>query len=161
MHTIIHHLKEHGWLIVEGRSQALPHQIVARYSDLADYYFSIIQDVQYCLSPDKKQWFLTVPHYVGQADSALRWNEIEQESLETAMGDRKWQAEIEAFWNDHFPIYQSVRGRYEYAAISLVKERYGQVVMGYEPEYETVKVVAESVEAFIEQICKLHNEKQG
>ena len=57
--------------------------------------------------------------------------------------------DIISFWNKHLPIFLSVDGEYSYYAINTET---GEVVSGYEPEYEDTTIAAEDFSIFIDKI---------
>ena len=105
-----------------------------------------------CVSPDETAWFLCMEDFNRQGDDVFRWNEFELLSLQTAMdeNDTEWQNAIKKFWDNHLPVYLSVKGGYEYYAIRISD---GFIVHGYEPEFEEATVAASSFGKFMEMIC--------
>jgi hypothetical protein len=155
MNKLIQTLVEHGWKIKTTAAPFdLPSFIKDRYSRLPVEVGEILADLEECISPDEKSWLLCLPDFCGSNEAAFDWNEFEKQSLQTAENDEAWKSEIVHFWNHHFPIYISVRDGYEYAAISLIDNTYGQVVSGREPEYEETTTVAGSFSQFLIQLTK-------
>ncbi|WP_157000489.1 hypothetical protein [Leucobacter komagatae] len=85
---------------------------------------------------DDTVWFLAREDYSPKPDSAFKWNELEQLSLQAASTDDETAA-VSSFWKRHFPILLSVRHGYEYLAV----REDGAVVHGAEPEFEEASVV--------------------
>lgn len=83
--------------------------------------------------------------------SGWSYNDFEKMSLEAAGDDEAWSEEIKAFWDNTFPIILSVGGDYQYFAIKLDS---GEVVQGWEPEFEDPLVVAESFVDFLEKLVE-------
>lgn len=61
----------------------------------------------------------------------------------------KNENDITSYWNNNLPIIMSVDGEYSYYAINIES---GNVVIGYEPEYEDSSVVAEDFNTFINRV---------
>lgn len=145
-------LVRHGWTVSNGETGDLSACIKNRFDVLPDNYLRNLSGIRSCTAPDMKQWFLTLADYNGLSESAFTWDEFERLSLDAADDDEDWRAEITHFWDRHFPIFQSVRDGYQFAAIKLDEVDFGKVVLGREPEFEEVDIVAESVSEFMCQI---------
>ena len=78
-------------------------------------------------------------------DKGFQWNDLELQSLEYADND----SGIIAYWDKHLPIFISVDGEYSYYAINTEN---GNIVVGYEPEFEVSSVVADDFYTFIGKI---------
>ena len=78
-------------------------------------------------------------------------NEFELLSLEAAMDDESWKSEITRWWDSYLPIVLSVENGYSFYAIDLTNDK-GAIVHGYEPEFEEVEKVANTLEEFLELI---------
>ena len=96
-------------------------------------------------------WFLTVENFYPKSEDEWRYNEFELISLDTADEDEDFISEITNFWNNHIPIIMSVGNGYEYYAIELDS---GNIVSGFEPEFEEAETIAESFDEFLEMIIK-------
>ena len=74
------------------------------------------------MMPDETGWFLCIDDFNGTSDSAYTWNEFEQISLQAAEDshDEEWKRSIIQFWDDHLPIFLSVRSGYAYYAINNI-----------------------------------------
>ena len=66
-------------------------------------------------------------------------------SLKCAEGDAEWTNKITDFWNNHLPIFLSVKDGYAYYAISM---KDGSIVQGTEPEFEECTPVTSSFADF-------------
>ncbi len=93
-------------------------------------------------------WFNCYDEFIGNSDIAFKWNVFETISLEAAEDDLNWQKDIRLFWDNHLPIIMSVADTYSYYAMNLN----GKIVFGMEPEFEEVKIIANSFEEFINKI---------
>ena len=70
-------------------------------------------------------------------------------SLKSAENDDEWKESTTNFWNNHLPIFLSVKDGYAYYAISM---KDGSIVRGSEPEFEECKLVAVSFADFLEKL---------
>ncbi len=137
--------EDNNWDIVEVEDQAeLPDHIKDRYTIPKNWY-EFIARFRVCQNRDFTKWFLTPLDYKNDRNEGFRWNEYELQSLEWCDGD----AQISAYWDTHLPIFRSVEGEYSYYAIDTTN---GQVVYGYEPEYEDSTIVATDFDTFISKI---------
>jgi len=149
MHALLDTLQQQGWTIDKpSRPWTIPVPIRTRYDWVPSQVISLLCSISRASAPDERAWLVTGADFNGQSIAAFRWNEWEHLSLGAAKadGDRAWMLEIEAFWDDHFPISTSVRGGYAFLAIERDSLN---VVMGREPEFEETELVAES---FIETL---------
>lgn len=93
-------------------------------------------------------WFICENEFNNRSDIAFKWNEYELLSLEAAMDDDSWRAEITTWWNNYMPIVMSVDGGYSFYAIDVTNDK-GAIVRGYEPEFEEVEKVSNTLEEFL------------
>lgn len=107
--------------------------------------------VKQLISPNEKTWFLCEDEYNNNSDIAFKWNEFELLSLEVAEDDDEWRSEITSWWDKKLPIVMSVNDGYSFYAIDLSNDK-GAIVRGYEPEFEEVEKVANTIEDFFELI---------
>jgi hypothetical protein len=149
--AIITHLREQGWTVEAqaGQPFRLPATIAARYPKLPDSLVEFLSGLKQCVDRSQTTWFLCQSDYEGTSGYAFRWDEWEKLSLDAARGDADWISEIRAFWDSHFPFLFSVHSGYAYHAVCTATDKFGQVVKGYEPEFEQVSPVADSFEDFI------------
>lgn len=147
------YMKENGWNIEwnETKGEYLPETITNRYRNIPKQWMEFISNIKYMISSDDTMWFLCAEDFVMKSDAAFQWNEWELISLESAEGDTKWQNKIRKFWDNHLPIFLSVKGGYSYYAITM---KDGSVVHGSEPEFEECEIVAVSFIDFMEKIVK-------
>jgi hypothetical protein len=129
----------------------LPENISKRYLNIPEAYIEFLKRVKSCSTPGDKGWFICLDDYAGTSNSAFRWNEFESISLEAAADDEAWRKEITQFWDYHLPIFFSVHSGYEYFAINL-KDSFGAIVTGYEPEFEETEKVVDSFAQFLNAI---------
>lgn len=124
----------------------LPDEIQQRYHIPAEW-LAFIEHFSLCADETFTKWFITFEDY--HIDSGYRWNEFEQISLEAAKDDTEWSENVKKFWDRHLPIFMSVEGDYEYCAIDT---KTGQVVHGWEPEFEEAEVVADTFGDYIRKV---------
>lgn len=147
----ISQLREQGWTVAEqaGRTFRLPPTIADRYPRLPGSLVEFLSGLTQCVDGSQTIWFLSQSDYEGTSGAAFRWDEWEQLSLDAARGDAKIITEIRAFWDSHFPFMFSVHSGYAYHAVCTDRDRFGQIVEGYEPEFEEALPVADSFESFM------------
>lgn len=137
-----------NWNItLESDDFKIPEQIATRYP-LPNDWMKFIKAFRCCSNPEDTKWFLTLEDFQPRTDG-FQWNEFELQSLTSAEGDDELKTSILAFWNKHLPIILSVDGEYSYYAINTEN---GNVVIGYEPEYEEADIVAQDFISFINKI---------
>lgn len=136
--------ESNGWKVAESSEKAdIPEEVKRRY-DLPEQWYSFISGLVVCENNSQTKWFLTPNDYLPR-EEGFRWNEFEMQSLEWTDND----PEVISYWSKHFPIFISVDGDYSYYAINTEN---GNVVNGYEPEYEESEVVAEDFDTFIKKV---------
>lgn len=139
--------KKNNWTIGRAdKAMELPEEVTNRYKKLPKEWLEFIINFDDIMNSTDDMWFLTCENYL---DRVWSYDDFEKMSLEAADGDEEWSAEIKEFWDNTFPIIMSVGGDYQYYAIDLDS---GNVVQGWEPEFECSSVVAESFAQFIEKI---------
>ena len=148
--------RENGWAIVENDrgDVRLNEDFRARYKEIPADYLRFLAEVFESVAPDEQTWFLCEPDYNGSSNAEFRWDEFERLSLEAAVGDEAWTAEITAWWDRHLPIVLSVDGGYSFYAVELAT---GAIVHGAEPEFEEVDVVAPHLDAFYDYLMEHNN----
>ncbi len=100
-------------------------------------------------SADGSAWFLCMDDYERTDNTdVFSWNEFEKMSLESAESEEEKQ-QIKKWWERHLPVAMSVKGDYTFLAIDLDN---GNIVQGYEPEFEDTEVVAENFEELLKMI---------
>ncbi|OUS71086.1 SMI1/KNR4 family protein [Paenibacillus sp. MY03] len=144
---------ENNWDITEksGHQLNLDSSIISRYHEIPNEYLDFLSVVKKCTTPDEMTWFISEDEFNNSLDTEFKWNEFELLSLESAMDDDRLKSEITAWWDNYLPIVMSVNGGYSFYAIDLTNEK-GAIVRGYEPEFEEVEKVANSLDEFFELI---------
>ena len=136
--------KNNNWnIILNSEKTELPDSIKNRYH-IPKQWYEFISNMQVCENDDATKWFITPRDYLPN-EEGFQWNEFELQSLEYGSN----ATDIVTYWNKHLPVFMSVDGEYSYYAINTEN---GNVVNGYEPEYEASTVVADSFETFIRKI---------
>lgn len=139
--------KKEGWTIKRAETlMELPEEVTARYNNVPKQWFEFIINFIDIVNSTDDMWFLTCENFL---DDVWSYNEFENISLEAANGDETWSTEIKEFWDNNMPIIMSVGGDYQYFAIELDS---GKVVQGWEPEFESPSVVAESFVEFLDKL---------
>jgi len=144
---------ENGWDITQKSDFQLKvdGSIISRYKEIPKEYVEFLSLVKQCVTPSEKTWFICEDEFNNSSDHAFKWNEFELLSLEAAMDDDSWKSEITTWWDSYFPIVMSVEDGYSFYAIDLTNDK-GAIVRGYEPEFEKVEKVANTLEEFLELI---------
>lgn len=148
-----------GWSVrlKERPALSLNADFARRYAARPADYASFLSMVERCCNATETAWFLCESDFNGaMLDTAFHWNEWERISLEAALADKdvEWAENIRSFWNHHLPILLSVKNGYAFAALSLLPENYGAVVVGFEPEFEEVETVALSLTDFLDRLVE-------
>jgi hypothetical protein len=136
-----------------SESLVLPLELTKRYTIIPKEYLEFLKNIEACISPDEKTWFLDINDFSNNSDSAYKWNEIEEMCVLEAEGDEEWKREIVEFWDQHIPIIFSVKNGYAYYAIN-VGNKFGTIVYGIEPEFEEVELIATTFKEFLDGIAK-------
>jgi hypothetical protein len=149
-----------GWSVVKRNRGLveLNEEITTRYHQLPGDYLRFLSAVEFCANGDQTAWFLCESDYNGVGNSAYRWNEFEAQALEAAAGDETWEREIRDFWSDQFPILLSTKNGYAFLAIRVSGTDFGQIVVGREPDYQDVDVVASSFGELVRSIVSAARE---
>ena len=139
--------KKKGWVIELAKSTIeMPEEVITRYKSVPKQWAEFIINFDSIMNKTDDMWFLTYDSFL---DGVWSYNEFENMSLEATDGDEKWSSKIKEFWDHTFPIIMSIGGDYQYYAINIDS---GEVVQGWEPEFEESFVVAGSFVEFIEKI---------
>lgn len=148
-------LKAQGWNVTLNTASSLElnKNFVSRYPYLGDEYEEFLRHFKEVISGDEKTWFLCGDEYNGLSESAFKWNEFEELSLEAAEDDTEWREEIKKWWDKKLPIIMSVRAGYSFFAIDL-ENNCGNVVRGEEPEFEETEIIASSFYEFLDMLMK-------
>ena len=149
--------KSQGWQIeiYETLEDRMPANLLERYRHIPIGYLEFLKKVKRCSTPDDKSWFISLDDYAETSKSAFKWNEAEAISLQAAENDEDWQRNIIQFWDQHLPIFFSVKDGYTYFAIKL-SGHIGQVVVGNEPEFEETTKVSDSFAEFLDALKNGH-----
>lgn len=120
-----------------------------RYTNVPESIKSFMCSFRKAITIDGKSWFLSYDDHQSGDNSGFTSDEFEKVSLEAAKDDAEWCDEIKLFWDNHLPIYMSVRNGYEYIAFNLQTSRF---VEGSEPEFEETVDVASNTSELIDYI---------
>ena len=140
-----------GWRIKTGNKEAFPNIIKERYPWASDCCLNnFISSFESLTNASDTSWFLSNIDFSGNSDSAFAWNEWEKISTDAADGDQYLAEKIKSFWDNHLPIFMSVRNGYSYYAVT----RDLVFVKGCEPEFEDAIPVATNLEDFLDVILR-------
>jgi len=144
-------LERVGWKVIRREKKAsLPDAILERYGWVARGALDLVCEIEVAESADQKAWILSAGDYSGTSGSAFAWNEWELLSLNAAEDDEDWKAQISEFWDEHFPLFMSVKSGYAYFAI---ERQGGAVVVGEEPDFGEASPLAASVAELLQMIA--------
>lgn len=148
-------LSRNGWCVVRRRlrEDLLPRELQARYPRLPAELETFLSNLQLCRNGKDTVWFLTRENYHPTPDDQFRWNEHERMSLDAA-DDNDEMVRIRTYWDRHFSFLFAVHSDYDYLAVDLSHETYGQIVHGYMPEPEQSSLVARSFMEFVEMFIE-------
>jgi len=120
-----------------------------RYGSLPENLISFLTNVAGCSDPEGSFWFLCPTDYLNQDEEIMSWNHFEEISLDATDDDKQWANDIKEFWDRHLPIMISVNSGYAYLAIRYEDNKPREVVLGHEPEFEEVEIIAENYDDFL------------
>lgn len=150
--TILANLMQYGWQVERRRlhGDLLPEDVRKRYPLLPVDLELFLGAIDSCMNGNRTVWFLTPDDYRRNRVGQFRWNEHELMCLEAAEGDNDEVGRIRAYWDTRFPFMFAVHSDYDYLAIDLSPDLFGQVVHGYMPEPQESSTVAISFAQFSE-----------
>ena len=139
-----------GWSVELAESlHEIPVLLTQRYRSLPRTWSDFFRAINSCHNAQDTVWFTDHQSFRTDDDNAFRYNELELISLDAACGDAELENDIRSFWNKHIPIVMSVSNGYEYYAINTDT---GEIVNGYEPEFEECSHTADTFYDFLKMI---------
>ena len=147
--------KSNNWTIEKNDTTAIfPEKIIQRYPmAVKSDYLQFLNFFKKCISDNKQSWFLCENEYNKEStETEFSWNDMELMGLESTQDDEEEHEKIKRWWNNYLPILFSTRDGYSHFSMSLQKNSFGQIVEGYEPMFEDVTIVANSLNEFLEKI---------
>lgn len=144
-------LNHAGWQVTRrGHAEALlPDQIRNRYARLPVDVEWFLRDLEVCVNGNETVWFLTHRDYGRKSDGGFHWNEHELLLLDAAGGDEEQRTQFRSYWDHHFPFLFAVHSDYDYLAVDLNPDTFGQIVHGYMPEADQPGLVSASFSEFL------------
>lgn len=142
-------LEAKGWTVQRAAtpSPLLTPPMQQRYPRLPAELTGFLEALESCVNAEETIWFLCPGDYLVGPE-AFRWNEFELMSLETT-DDPGEHEKIRQFWDRHLPFMLAVHADYDYMAVSLAEETYGQIVHGCGDDFEDPSPVAASFAEFL------------
>lgn len=134
-----------GWKIIERNiEQPLKSSPgLERYKNYPSLYGELLTRISSFVNSSDTAWLVCEDEFSGESECAFKWNEWELMSLESANGDAELIEPVKCFWDQHIPLFYSVKEGYAFFAISLQEK--GAIVHGREPEFESTTVVCDSL----------------
>ena len=132
----------------------IPKSLLNRYKNLPIEYLTFLKNFKQITNEKDTAWFNLIKEFNGNSENEFKWNEFELLSLEWSEDDTEELEAVAKFWNQHIPIIMSVKNEYQFLAICLEKEKYGEIVHGTEPEFENAKKVCNNFDELIELLEK-------
>jgi hypothetical protein len=151
---VLDELKRIKWTVEKQPEPLLLNpEILARYDWLPAEAMDFICEMKSVYPSDHKSWFQTISHFNGTSGYAFAWNAWEVLSINAALQDNDeiWVNSIRAFWDDHFPIFISLKSGYAYFAIEKDTLK---IVRGDEPEFEETAFVADNFLELLKMLGK-------
>jgi hypothetical protein len=138
---------EAGGFVVTRREtpKELPAELLKRYEKIPFEYLTFLKQFGQITNKEDTAWFNSIEDFYGETESDFKWNAFELMSLEWLEDDKEELENIKIFWDNHIPILMSVT-EYEYLAICLKRDRFGEIVHGVEPEFEETTKVCDNFE---------------
>jgi hypothetical protein len=142
-------LQGRGWRIEysTSREPLLPSDVQQRYPRVPVELIGFLQTMESCTNAEENVWFLCREDYRRSDEQSFRWNEFELMCLET--DDIEEREQIRGFWDLHFPFMLCVHSDYDYLAVSLDEQSYGEIVHGAGFEFEQTTSLARSFAQFL------------
>ena len=143
-------IEEAGFLVTRrNEHKGLSDNILSRYKKIPTEYLNFLNQFETITNKEDNVWFVSIEDFNEETETDFTWNAFELMSLEAFEEDKEESERIRKFWDNHIPILMSVR-EYEYLAICLTEDRFGEIVHGIEPEFEEVSKVCNNFEELID-----------
>jgi hypothetical protein len=149
---LLGNLRARGWSVdlATTNSQLLPLEVAARYPSLPRSVTTFLSKLDRCINREEDAWFLTRQFFAAEPGEGFRWNEFEMMAIDSISDEPSRVGDIRRFWDNHFPFMVAVHSDYDYLAVRLSSEGFGQIVHGCAPEWEEPSVVSGSFTDFLE-----------
>lgn len=132
--------------VIEPRNtrKQLSDEITRRYKTIPKSYLDFLNQFMVIANRQDNFWFNSIEIFNNESNQVFKWNDFELQSLEAFEDDKDEQINIKDFWDQNLPIAFSVIGEYQYLAICLNEDNYGEIVYGVEPEFEESEKVCDN-----------------
>ena len=142
-------IETNGFTVVRReKPKELSTDILKRYKTIPSEYLDFLKQFELIINQEETVWFNSIEDFNEELETDFKWNAFELMSIESFEDDEEELENIRNFWNNHIPILMSVR-EYEYLAICLESNKYGEIVHGLEPEFEETSKVCDNLEQLI------------
>jgi hypothetical protein len=139
-------LEAGGFIVIRRETpKELPAELLKRYENIPFEYLTFLKQFEQITNKGDTAWFNSIEDFNGETDTDFKWNDFELQSLDALADDEEEVENIKNFWNNHIPILMSVT-EYEYLAVCLESDKYGEIVHGVEPEFEETTKVCDNFE---------------
>jgi len=135
----------------------------SRFAVLPEDFLFFLSMVELCEDSTKSIWFLTDNDYSLRKERSLAWNFFETLSLEACLNGYFLEgvSSVTRFWSRFLPIALSARAEYAYLAIGIHPGNFGQIIYGFEPEFEeSAHVICTSFSQLCEHYADMVEGKQ-
>ncbi|MFI2990616.1 hypothetical protein ACNYDF_16990 [Klebsiella aerogenes] len=151
LNTVITKLMESGWKAEPLNIAAvkpLTEALNTRLHNIPELLYKLIFSFQYCTNKEDTAWFVVRPELLKEYnDDPFSWDEFERLSYDAAIDDSD-RERVSSFWRGHFCFFMSVKSGYVHISVVTKGQDAGRIVFGYEPDFEAVSVLANSIEEF-------------
>ncbi|WP_108868936.1 SMI1/KNR4 family protein [Aquimarina aquimarini] len=139
-----------GFKVVKNLKEfEISKKILERYVNLPAEYLIFLRGFESITNMSDTIWFNSNNDFNAESDNEFKWNEFELLSLEWSEDDDDELINIVDFWKNHIPIILSVKDGFQFLAICLENEKYGEIVHGREPVFEDVTKICNSFNELI------------
>ncbi|MBE7646789.1 SMI1/KNR4 family protein [Tenacibaculum finnmarkense genomovar ulcerans] len=144
-----------GFKTVEYQIETdISRNLLTRYENLPIEYLTFLKSFKEITNKTDTTWFNLKREFDELTENEFKWNEFELMSLEWCDDDNDELKKIEEFWNQHVPIIMSTEDGFQFLAICLENEKYGEIVHGMEPEFENIKKICDNFNELLDKIEK-------
>jgi hypothetical protein len=146
-------LSQFGWTVEPSDDESVCSKFSGheknRSGNIPERLMDLICKFNVCANKEDTAWFVTHENFGDVSENEFAWNEFEIQSIEAALDDDDLKNDVSNFWNSHFCFLMSVKSGYSHMSIKTRGDNIGNVVWGFEPEYEEASFFAASFDEFM------------